>query len=327
VNDLNGLMARYPEVQLATLVREPPEGTGWLHEIKFDGYRLLGFTVAGTVCLRTRNGKDWTPKFPSLAADLKELKVKDAVLDMEAVALTGDGKSSFHALQAALGEGWNAALIVAYVFDLLYLDGKDLTTRPLHERKQMLKTLLTRSKSARALRYTESVAGDGRRVFAKSCDMGLEGIVSKKTEAPYIAGRAGSWLKSKCGQRQEFIIIGYSDARKGGRALGALYLGYHKNGEMKYAGKVGTGFTMQSANDLRERLERLDRKKAILMRTETANVPAREWQTIHWVKPELLCEVAFTEWTQDGQLRHPSFQGLREDKDEAGVTKEKSVAG
>src|SRR5262245_32785438 len=152
-------------------------------------------------------------------------------------------------------------------------------------------------------------------MFAKACGMGLEGIMSKQAEAPYLSGRQRSWLKSKCAQRQEFIIIGYSDPRKGERALGALYLGYHTNGKIKYAGKVGTGFSMKSARSLAERLEALSMTEPVLKRAETSGLPHREWQSIHWVKPRLLCEVDFTEWTQEGQLRHPSFQGLREDKE------------
>ena len=320
---LKKLLQLYPAVQLATLVDQPPQGAQWLHEIKLDGYRLLGFVAGTAQCLRTRNGKDWTAKFPSLAASLEKLKVKDAVLDMEAVVVNGEGKSSFQALQAALGT--NSDSIIAYVFDLLYLDGRDLTKLPLRERKESLQALLKKSKRAAGLQYSEHIEGNGAEMFAKACSMGLEGIVSKQADAPYLSGRQRAWLKSKCTQRQEFIIIGYSDARTGERALGALYLGYRTNGKTKYAGKVGTGFSMKSAGSLKNQLKSISIREPVLSGAEAGGLTRREWQSIHWVKPVLLCEVDFTEWTKDGQLRHPSFQGLREDKDADDVKKEKPV--
>ena len=320
-SELNVLMGRYPEVQLATLVDAPPEGEHWLYETKLDGYRLLGFVSGGTARLRTRNGKDWTDKFPSLSTGLEKLKVKDAVLDMEAVLLDVQGKSTFQSLQAALGEGGDPKQIVAYVFDLLYLDGKDLTELPLTERKEKLQTLLKASKEDTPLRYSGHVTGNGMEMLAKACETGLEGIISKEGNAPYRPGRQKSWLKIKCARRQEFVITGFSDARKGERALGALYLGYHKDHTLRYAGKVGTGFSMKSARELAERLEGIAIEKPVLTRAETAGLPAGEWHRIHWVQPTLLCEVAFTEWTEDGRIRHPSFQGLREDKDAGDVKK------
>jgi bifunctional non-homologous end joining protein LigD len=191
------LVQRYSEVQLATLVDEPPQGNRWLHEIKFDGYRLLGFISAGAVILRTRNGQDWTAKFPSIGAGLESLSVSDAVLDMEAVVIDDQGKSSFQALQAALGEGGNAKSVVAYVFDVLYLDGKDVTESPLQERKELLQRLLNKTKKAGPIRYSDHVEGHGREMLAKACGSGLEGIVSKQADAPYTAGRQTSWLEDK----------------------------------------------------------------------------------------------------------------------------------
>ncbi len=323
---LNTLMKQYPSVQLATLVDQPPEGEGWVHEIKFDGYRLLGFLADGAVCLRTRNGKDWTAKFPSIEAALVKLKAQNAVIDMEAVVLDDKGKSTFHALQAALGEGGNRDKIVGYAFDLLHLDGKNLTGLPLTDRKEKLERLLKDSKPGDALRYSVHFTENGAKMFAKACALGLEGIVSKQAAAPYQGGRERSWLKSKCGERQEFIILGYSNPRRGSRALGGLYLGYRKAGGLKYAGKVGTGFTMASARALTERVAPLAVAKQILTRAEMGGLPGAEWQSIHWIKPQLLCEVSFTEWTADGHIRHPSFQGLREDKEATDVTMEKPVA-
>ncbi len=322
---LKRLMELYPDVQLATLVDEPPQGEDWLHEIKFDGYRLLGFVSGGEAQLRTRNGKDWTGSFPSLATALEKVKVDDAVLDMEAVIVDEKGKSSFQALQAALGDGGKPENIVAYVFDLLHLDGKELTGLPLTERKEKLERLLKKSKQESWLRYSAHIAGEGEAMFAKACEAGLEGIIAKRANAPYVAGRQKSWLKIKCSLRQEFIILGYSDARTGGRALGALYLGYKKDGELRYAGKVGTGFSMKSARELTERFEGISVEKPTLSRAETEGLAAGEWKSVHWIKPSLLCEVAFTEWTQDGHIRHPSFQGLREDKEARDVKQETPV--
>lgn len=220
---LGRLIERYPEVQLATLVDGAPDGPGWVHEIKFDGYRLLGFLAESEVTLRTRNGNDWTSSFPAIVAAMRGLKCNSAVIDLEAVILDSDGKSSFQALQAALGDGGKPERILAYAFDLLYLDGKDLTPLPLTERKEALKALLTKSKQPGALRYSEHFAVAGVEMHQQACAQGLEGIVSKRADAPYVAGRQKTWLKVKCALRQEFIIVGYSAAKSGGRALGALY--------------------------------------------------------------------------------------------------------
>jgi bifunctional non-homologous end joining protein LigD len=322
---LKRLMDRYPEVQLATLVDTAPEGDDWVHEIKFDGYRLLGFFVDGDVCLRTRNGNDWTTRFPAIVAAMRTLKCSSAVIDMEAVTLDSAGKSSFQVLQAALGDGGNAETIMAYAFDLLYLDGKDFTPLPLTERKRPLETLFKKSKQAQVVRYSNHFAVEGAKMHKEACAKGLEGIISKLADAPYKTGRQKTWLKVKCALRQEFIIVGYSAARTGSRALGALYLGYKKDNELVYAGKAGTGFTMKSAGEIVERLEKLAVSKPVLTRAETKGMGAGEWKAVHWVKAALLCEVAFTEWTEDGRIRHPSFQGLREDKDAVAVKQEKPV--
>jgi bifunctional non-homologous end joining protein LigD len=291
-----------------------------VHEIKFDGYRLLAFLANGDVRLLTRNGNDWTPKFPAISASVAKLKAKTAVVDMEAVVLDSAGKSNFQAMQGALGDGGNPQSIQAYVFDLLYLDGKDVTGEPLTSRKEALEGLLKKSKVSKSLHYSDHVAGHGADMLAKSCAMGLEGVVSKLADSPYRPGRQKTWLKSKCIKRQEFVIIGYTDARTGTRAIGALHLGYNEHGKLKYAGKVGTGFGMKYALDLYGRLTKL--------RTDTPpvqNLPRNIVKAAHWVKPSLLCEVSFTEWTADGHIRHPSFQGLREDKAPQEVVKEKPV--
>lgn len=320
--NVQSLIDRYPEVQLATLVESPPTGGDWLHEVKFDGYRLLGYSAGGQSCLRTRNGNDWTSKFPAIATDLQRLSGSDAVLDMEAVVMDDGGKSSFQALQAALGASGKADSIIAYAFDLLHLDGHDLTAEPLTSRKKLLQALLRKSSRAHAIRYSDHVVGQGAKMNAQACAMGLEGIISKKADEPYSPGRHAGWLKIKCTKRQEFIILGFSGARTGERALGALYLGYRKRGALRFAGKVGTGFSMKSARELSVRFEKLAAAEPVLTPAQTTGLTNAEWRAIQWIQPVLLCEVAFTEWTADGKIRHPSFQGLREDKDAKDVKKE-----
>jgi bifunctional non-homologous end joining protein LigD len=315
---LTKLMTQYPDVELATLVDAPPQGDQWVHEIKFDGYRILAFLADGEVRIRTRNGNDWTGKFPSLHASIAKLKAKSAVLDMEAVVLDSAGKSNFQAMQHALGEAGNRQAVQAYVFNLLHLDGKHMTREPLTVRKKALKALLKKSPDDKYLHYSDHVVGHGAEMIAKSCSMGLEGVVSKLADSRYVLGRQKGWLKSKCIKRQEFVIIGYTDARTGPRAIGALHLGYYDKGAMKYAGKVGTGFGLEDAQNLHDRLAKLETKTPAVK-----DLPRRILKTAHWVRPALLCEVSFTELTADGHVRHPSFQGLRKDKKPQDVTIER----
>jgi bifunctional non-homologous end joining protein LigD len=318
---LASLLQDYPDVQLATLVDRPPVGAEWLHEIKFDGYRLLGYMSGKQARLVTRNGNDWTRKFPGIYAAVSKLKARACVLDMEAVVLDAAGKSSFQAMQRALGEGGDAQSIQAFVFDLLHLDGKDLRGEPLTKRKEALRKLLTKSGQEQFLHYSDHIAGQGSEMLAKSCGMGLEGIVSKLADSRYSAGRSKSWLKAKCILRQEFVIVGYTAAKSGSRAIGALHLGYSDKGGMKYAGKVGTGFGMKDAEDLYARLAPLKTGAPPVQ-----GLPRGLVRKARWVRPVLLCEVSFTEWTEDGHIRHPSFQGLREDKNPKEVTMEKPAA-
>lgn len=319
---LSELIGRYPELQLATLADAVPQGEEWIHEIKLDGYRLAGFLAAGTAFLRTRNGNDWTKRFPGIAAAIEKLKANSVVLDMEAVVFDPTGKSSFQALQSALGDAGNSLSIVAVVFDLLFLNGEDLTRRPLLERKKILRQVLKTAENATTLRYSEHMVGAGEALFAEACKMGLEGIISKQATGSYRSGRQQGWLKIKCSLRQEFIILGYSKARSGGRALGALYLSYWKGEKLLYAGKVGTGFSMQSAAELTAQFAPLATTQPGLTRAEAPGLPRLEWESIHWIQPVLLCEVSFAEWTADGRVRHPSFEGLRQDKKAREVRKE-----
>src|SRR5678816_2935223 len=249
---LKDLMKVYHTVQLATLVASPPRGEDWVHEVKFDGFRLLGFLADGEARLVTRNRKDWTDRFPSIVDAMKALRVQSVVMDMEA-AVTINGKTSFQELQNALGGRGTASTIVGYVFDILHLNGEDLRPLPLLDRKRRLQSLLHAATKRKVLIYSDHFTGDGEKIFEHTCRLGLEGIISKQAKSLYAPGRQKSWLKTKCTLRQEFIILGFSQSRSGPRAIGALYLGYTKQGTLRYAGKVGTGFTMQSAHELAER--------------------------------------------------------------------------
>lgn len=298
--------------QLATLVNAAPDSQHWLHEIKLDGYRLLcriGEARPGErdVRLLTRKGNDWTERFPRIARAAGELPVADALLDGEAVVLDRQGKSDFQALQQALGTTGRGDLFF-YAFDLLHLDGYDITRSPLSARKAALEWLMERATAV--IRYSDHVTGRGPGFLAEACRMGLEGIISKRAGAPYSAGRGKDWLKLKCLERQEFVVVGWTEPSGSRTGLGALVLGVHEDGALVYAGRVGTGFTMRMAERLRARLEPLGRKTAPVKRAP-GGARGRE---IHWVRPELVAEVQFMEWTADGVIRHPSFQGLREDK-------------
>jgi bifunctional non-homologous end joining protein LigD len=308
------------EPELATLVDEAPPGEGWLNEIKFDGYRVLCEIEggsAGKVHLWTRRGKDWSDRFRPVAEAAANLPVRQALLDGEVVVLEADGRTSFQALQNALTGGRDKDLVY-FVFDLLYLDGYDLRKASLRDRKAALAQVLAGQKGV--VRYSEHVEGQGNAFFRHACSLSLEGIVTKRAEAPYRSSRGKDWLKVKCIQRQEFVIVGYTDPEGARTGFGALLLAVHDEaGELVFAGKVGTGFNEQLLTDLKRRLSRLERKTPAF-----ANPPrGAEARRSHWVEPELVGEVAFTEWTEDGILRHPSFQGLREDKPPADVVRER----
>ena len=310
--------------QLATLKESPPQGDAWLHEMKLDGYRILcrisGGAGQGTdVKLFSRSGQDWTEQFPGIVGAISRLPLRSAWLDGEVVALEPDGRSSFQRLQRALSEGHEEDLIY-YVFDLLHLDGYDLMPAALEARKGALATLLDRRGGA--LRYTDHVVGEGASFHREACRLHLEGMISKRKDAPYRPGRSSDWLKVKCLQRQEFVIAGYTDPSGSRSGLGALLLGVHENGRLRYVGKVGTGFTEATLKDLTKRLRALEQRDSPF----GARIPGLPLRGIHWVRPTLVAEIAFTEWTSDGLLRHPSFQGLREDKSASEVVRERPMS-
>ena len=296
----------FVEPCLAILQDKPPAGDDWLHEVKFDGYRMQARIAAGEVTLLTRSGLDWTEKFGSaLAKAFADLPCENALIDGEVVALTEGGMSSFSALQEALSEGKTGDLVY-YAFDLLFLDGEDLRDEPLLARKERLQTLISEAEGH--VRYSEHFIEPGQTMLSHACRLGLEGVISKRTDATYRSGRGRDWVKSKCSQRQEFVIAGYMPSKGSGRALGSIVAAYHEGDELKGAGKVGTGFTQQSAAALKKQLDALKTDRSPL-----TGAAAKE-RGIVWVKPELVAEVEFRAWTASKTLRHASFVGLREDK-------------
>ena len=322
--------------QLARLVSQPPAGDAWLHELKYDGYRVGCLIRDRDVRLVSRTGNDCTARFPEVVDAARRLPVRRAVLDGEVAIMRSDGRTSFQDLQNALSGGARAALFY-FVFDLLHVDGEDVARLPLERRKAILARLLggssrrassaARDKTGAAtttaatttaaamapadgvLRFAEHVVGNGPAFFDEVCRLGLEGIVSKRRDLPHEAGRHGGWLKTKCLQRAELVVGGFTDPEGTRPGIGALIVGRHDDaGHLVCAGKVGTGFTQQSARALRARLEAL----------ETPTCPFTPFPAgfrrrgVHWVRPSLSAEVAFSEWTSDGKIRQASFRGLRE---------------
>ena len=307
------------EPQLATLVKTPPAGPAWVHEIKYDGYRMLCRVADQQAHLVSRNAKDWTGDFPSLVQALARLPVDTAWLDGEVVVTDAQGRSSFQALQNALAETTSAPL--TYVaFDLLYLNGFDLRGVALTQRKRLLQDLL--SSASTTIKYSEHFAVQGAAFLQNACALGLEGMVSKRGDLPYQAGRGTAWQKVKCVRRQEMVIGGFTDPEGSRHGFGALLLGvYEPDGRLAYAGKVGTGFNDATLASLSQSLAGLVQKESPFH-----NPPrGAEARRAHWVRPVLVAEVSFTEWTDDATLRHPSFQGLRADKPATDVVRESSV--
>ncbi|MES1207451.1 MAG: non-homologous end-joining DNA ligase, partial [Pseudomonadota bacterium] len=309
------------EAQLATLVEAAPEGDGWIHEQKFDGYRIGLRKDGRTVELWSRRGQHWTAEFPALAAAGARLAARRALLDGEVAAVLPSGVTSFQALQNR-----RPGTPVAYfVFDLLHLDGRDLRDRPIEDRKQRLRDLLDRSDSGGLFRYSDHVVGGGAEFHRNACALGLEGIVSKRLGTRYRGGRNLDWQKTKCVRRQEFVIGGFTDPEGAREALGALLIGYYDRGALRWAGKVGTGAGWNAAylRDLRRRLDQIETKQSPF------DPPVDDsWlrRNAHWVRPRLVTEIAFGEWTDDGRIRHPSMQGLRADKDPHDVRREQPAA-
>jgi bifunctional non-homologous end joining protein LigD len=311
-----GKIPDFVEPQLATLVAAAPAGDEWLHEMKFDGYRILCRIEKGRATLLSRNARDWTDRFREIADAAARLSARQALLDGEIAVLLPNGTTSFQALQNLItGDG--QGLLCYFVFDLLHLDGQDLTGGTLEARKRALEELVGPGRDG-AIRYSTHVVGQGEEFFRQACRLSLEGVVSKRRDRPYEPGRGRSWLKVKCIQEQEFVVGGFPEPKGTRTGLGALLLGVNgENGGLAYAGKVGTGFTGTMARDLRERLDRLRVAQSPFEGRPPGGAEAR------WVKPVVVAEVEFSEWTNDGRLRHPSFKGIREDKAATDVVRER----
>lgn len=310
--------ASFVAPQLATLVSKPPLGDNWLHEIKFDGYRLLAVidrAAQSAAHLFTRAGNDWTDRFSPLRRALAELRLDSAVIDGEAVSVGPQGSSSFHALQDALARG-KLEHLKYYAFDLLHLNGEDLRSKTLSERKALLQAVMRYAPPI--LEYSQDFSEPGAQVLTHACTLGLEGIVSKRSDAPYVSGRSNAWLKSKCIKEQEFVIGGYTEQPKHPGVLGALLIGYYDQKILHFAGKVGTGFSADEGDALLKKLRKLGIKTASF-----DTVPTDARRRARFVDPVLVAHIKFGEWTPDGRLRHPSFQGLREDKPAREVVREK----
>jgi len=292
----------FREPQLCTLVDSVPPGAGWLHEVKYDGYRALIATGSGGPKIYTRSGLDWTEKFPGIAEAAATLQPA-ALLDGEIVAMK-DGRPDFSTLQEAISAGGDGLLFFA--FDLLAEAGEDLTALPQLDRKERLRALLDGADDR--IRFSEHIIGQGEKLFDSMCSEGFEGVVSKRADAPYRGTRSKAWLKIKCTHRQEFVILGWSASSAKGRGFKSLLLGLNGPEGLVYAGKVGTGFSTETLLSLRERLDTMATEKP------AAKVPRPEARGARWVKPELVAEIAFAEFTAEKVVRHASFLGLREDK-------------
>jgi bifunctional non-homologous end joining protein LigD len=312
-----GRLAADPKPQLTTAADQAPDGPQWFHEIKYDGYRLLARIRDGKAQLLTRNGLDWTEKFPALAARLAGLPVSAALIDGEIVHLEPNGTTDFGHLQDAISNERTDPLVF-YAFDLLHLDGYDLTGSALEDRKALLAELVPPHSTA-MLRYSDHQVGRGPEFFRHACDYGLEGIVSKRRDRPYRPGRSKDWIKAKCANRDEFVVIGFTEPAGTRYGLGALLLGYYDgHGTLHYAGRVGTGFGDAQLAALRAQLEPLERANA-----PVAALPkGASLKGVHWADPTLVAEVRYGNWTADKVLRHATFVGLRDDKRAAEVVRE-----
>jgi bifunctional non-homologous end joining protein LigD len=310
---VRGALPRTQPLALAMVVETPPAGDEWVHEIKHDGYRIVARIDEGDVQLVSRNGKDWTKEFPQVARAASRLPAGTALLDGEVAAVLPSGATSFQALQRRADK---ATPLVYFVFDLLHLDGWDLREVGLVERKQVLRRLL--ESAPETLRFSDHVRGQGPEFFEQAREAGLEGVVSKRADAPYRGGRGGDWRKAKCRLSQEMVIGGWTLPSDGRNSIGALHVGFHEDGQLVYAGKVGSGFSERMLTDLLHRLEARKRDTCPFV-----SVPAEMQRGARWVEPDLVAQVEFSQWTDEGRMRQPVFLGLRDDRDARHVVRER----
>jgi DNA ligase D-like protein (predicted ligase) len=308
-------LPKWVKPQLTKLVDAPPDGPEWLHEIKFDGYRMHARLDRGAVRLLTRTGLDWTRKYPAIATAIASLPARQAYLDGELCGVRPDGTTSFSLIQNASDTGNDDALVF-FLFDFLHLDGEALSARPLTERKERLRGLLSGVSSP--LQFSDHQIGRGRAFYEQACGLKLEGIISKQADAPYAPGNRGLWLKVKCLNREEFVVVGWTDPEGTRPFLGALLLAYYDpDGRLIYAGRAGTGIGHAELERLWRRLQPLATPRMPLDKP-----PPRDSRfgsplllaRVHWVRPELVAEVKYLTWTEDNLLRQVVYEGLREDK-------------
>ncbi|MFL6966370.1 DNA ligase D [Pseudomonas alvandae] len=312
-----GPMPETLKPELATLVESAPDGD-WLYEIKFDGYRVMARIDNGDVRLITRNGHDWTHKLPKQAEALAALGLESAWLDGEMVVANEQGVPDFQALQNAFDAG-SSGKIAYYLFDLPYLNGMDLRKVPVEERRAALAAVLEPNEDP-LLRFSDSFEETPEALLNSACQMRMEGLIGKRQGSAYVSRRSSDWIKLKCKNRQEFVVVGFSDPKGARSAFGALLLGLHDvdSGELRYAGKVGTGFNETTLKSIYQQLLPLETKKAAVVNPPTGY----DAKGVHWLKPELLAEVAFAEMTKEGSVRHAVFHGLRNDKPAKAITQE-----
>jgi len=316
IRDLSGeRQPSFIEPQLATMGEVPPSGTGWVHELKLDGYRVQARKDGSKVQMLTRKGLDWTSRMRAVADEIAKLPADKLTLDGELVVVAPNGTTSFADLQASMQEGAKNSLTY-FAFDLLHLDGKNTRNLPLKERKELLRSVLAGSDEER-LRLSEHMETGGAELLDQACKLQAEGIISKRAAGKYLSGRGRDWLKAKCLHEQEFVVGGFTLPTNGIRGVGALLLGYYKDGKLIYAGRTGTGFTQKTHRMMRDRLEELATSSSPF-----ATLPGDARKGAHWVKPEMVVQVRFATWTADDLVRQAAFLGVREDKPAGEVTRE-----